>query len=252
MRKWNSEKGMSLVEATIILMVLAILTAVIAPSAGDYINEARNVKAKEDVEAIGTGIMRVLRDTGSKCLKMDASLACTKANRVDLLVSGTGVADTDVDDAAKEVSGSASGALTGNAVATPYNWAGGDNTNTPAAAERATVDDQLITNTTVAYTGVNFTGGGGPRVGLGWRGAYLTGPAGLDPWGYRYQANTVFLGVATDASTGGAEGNADGGWSYDAMVLSPGTNGMVETAFGPAGGSASGDDVIYVIKGSTR
>jgi hypothetical protein len=183
---------------------------------------------------------------------MAAGLACTKANRVDLLVSGTGVADTDVDDAAKGVSGSASAALTGNAVATPYNWAGGANTNTPALAERATVDDQLITNTTVAYTGVNFTGGGGPRVGLGWRGAYLTGPAGLDPWGYRYQANTVFLGVASDAAAGGAEGNADGGWSYDSMVLSAGTNGMVETAFGPAGGTASGDDVIYVIKGSTR
>src|SRR5687767_7383196 len=50
MRKWNAEKGMSLVEATIILMVLAILTAVIAPSAGDYVNDARQTKAKEDVE----------------------------------------------------------------------------------------------------------------------------------------------------------------------------------------------------------
>ncbi len=253
MRKWNSEQGMSLVEATIILMVLAILTAVIAPSAGDYINEARAVKAKEDVEAIGTGILRVLRDTGSRCLKVDASLACTRANRVDLLVSGAGIADTDVDDAAKEVSGAASAALTGNAAATPYNWAGGDNTNTPAVAERATVDDQLITNATVAYTCGELhrrrrpahrprlarclpDRPGRPRsVGLP-----LPGEHGVPRRRHRRGAPAS------------AEGNADGGWSYDAIVLSPGSNGMVETAFGASGSSAGGDDVIYVMKGSTR
>ena len=41
----KSNAGMSLVEATIILMVLAILTAVIAPSAADYVNDARHTKA---------------------------------------------------------------------------------------------------------------------------------------------------------------------------------------------------------------
>ena len=251
MRKWNSERGMSLVEATIILMVLAILTAVIAPSAGDYVNEARNVKAKEDVEAIGTGIMRMLRDTGNKCMKKDASLACTKANRVDLLLGGSGFANADATTAAKEVTGTVSPALVGTN-ATPYNWAGGDNTNTPVAGNRATIDDQLITNASALYTAVSFTSGGGPRAGVGWRGAYLTGPAGLDPWGYKYQANTVFLGVASDSTTGGGQGQADGGWSYDAMVLSPGSNGIVETAFAPTGATASGDDVIFVIKGSTR
>ena len=43
MRKWSSERGMSLVEATIILMVLATLTAVISPSIADYNNDARQV-----------------------------------------------------------------------------------------------------------------------------------------------------------------------------------------------------------------
>lgn len=253
MRKWNAERGMSLVEATIILMVLAVLTAVIAPSAGDYMSEARAVKAKEDVENIGGAIVRLLRDTGNKCLKVAAGSACTTTNRVDLLVSGTGVANTDVDDAAKEVSASASPALAGTA-ATPYNWAGGDNTNTPAAGNRDTLDSQFILNT-AAYTAVSFSGGGGPFKAVGWRGAYLTGLVSLDPWGYRYQANTVFLGVATNATTGGTEGLADGGWSHDSIVLSPGTNGIVETDFAQAanvGQFAEGDDIIYVIKGSTR
>ena len=87
MRKRDSERGMSLVEATIILMVLATLTAVISPSIADYNNDARQVKAKEDVEAIGTGVLRLLRDTGSRCIRKTGTTDCTKANRVDLLVS---------------------------------------------------------------------------------------------------------------------------------------------------------------------
>src|SRR3954469_19865951 len=88
MRKRNSERGMSLVEATIILMVLARLTAAISPSIADYTNDARQVKAKEDVEAIGTGILRMLKDTGSRCLRTAGTPDCTVATRVDLLVSG--------------------------------------------------------------------------------------------------------------------------------------------------------------------
>src|SRR5215467_8378394 len=83
-RTVNAETGMSLVEATIILMVLALLTAVIAPSAGDYIEEARNTKAKHDVEAIGTGLVRLLRDTGLPCLSKTGA-SCSKANKVEPL-----------------------------------------------------------------------------------------------------------------------------------------------------------------------
>jgi len=256
MRKWNAERGMSLVEATIILMVLAILTSVIAPSAGDYINDARATKAKEDVEVIGMSIVRLLRDTGNKCLLKDATVACTIANRVDLLLSGSGTANADAAVAAKEVAGSAAALNGNNAAAASYNWAGGDNTDTPVAANRDTVDSQLILNTPV-YTGVSFTGGGGPARAVGWRGAYVTGSVGADPWGGKYQANTIFLAVATDAETanGFDEGDADGGWSNDAFVLSPGSNGVVDTDFAAAsnvGATAEGDDVIYVIKGSTR
>lgn len=245
MRKWNSESGMSLVEATIILMTLAILTAVIAPSAGDYINEARNVKAKEDVEAIGTGILRLLRDTGNRCLLVDGAAACTKGNRVDLLLGsgndakGALAADYTVANAAAATDGS-------------YNWAGSSLT----ATQTDTIDEQLVVNTTTPYSSANlFTAGGGPRAGIGWRGAYLTGATGADPWGYKYQANAIFLGVAKDGGTGNAEGESDGGWTSDVIVVSGGTNGAIETSFGATGAQASdgaGDDVIYTIKGSTR
>jgi type II secretory pathway pseudopilin PulG len=245
---------MSLVEATIILMVLAILTSVIAPSAGDYISDARATKAKEDVEVIGTGILRVLRDTGNKCLKKAAGTACTKVNRVDLLLSGTGIDAAAATVAAKEVTGSAIASLGTNAVGGTYNWAGGDNTNTPAQAQRDTVDSHLVLNTPT-YGAVSFSGGGGPAKAVGWRGAYVTGLVGADPWGAKYQANTVFLAVASDADAGTAEGESGGGWSHDSIVLSAGSNGIVETDFAQAantGAQAEGDDIIFVIKGSTR
>ena len=90
MRKFTSERGMSLIEATIILMVLAILTSVLAPSVGDYVNDARQTKVKEDVEALGTGILRMLRDTGKPFPQVVVGTGATSyadENRVDLLVS---------------------------------------------------------------------------------------------------------------------------------------------------------------------
>jgi type II secretory pathway pseudopilin PulG len=252
MRKWNAERGMSLVEATIILMVLATLTAVISPSIADYANDAESVKAREDVEAIGTGVLRLLRDTGSRCLRLAGTTDCTKANRVDLLIS----AGTD-----PRADNSATVALDADAATTAsVSWL-----PTAAPAQQDTIDDQLIENdNATAYTAAGFTGGGGPRMKIGWRGAYLNGPVNGDPWGNKYQANTIFLAVATDAADGAAvsdttEGLKQAGWQRNVLVLSAGANAIVETEFGGsaagAGGvgvTAGGDDVIYVLRGSTR
>jgi Tfp pilus assembly protein PilE len=261
-RNYSSELGMSLVEATIILMVLAVLTAVVAPSIGDYVEDARQTKAKEDVEAIGTGILRLLRDTGLPCLSTSpGSSPCSLANRVDLLVSSgnePAVTAAAFDPGADALINTAADQTAGSAT---VNWAGASGvagagaTNVPiAAGDRATVDAQLVSNT-AGYTAVSFTTAGGPQAGLGWRGAYVTGPVGADPWGFVYQANTVFLSTATDATDGTGVGEMRGGWPYDVIVISAGSNGSVQTKFGDStnGGSvAVGDDVIYTVQGATR
>jgi type II secretory pathway pseudopilin PulG len=240
----RSAQGMSLVEATIILMVLATLTAVIAPSAGDYIEEARNTKAKEDVESIGMGIARLMRDTGLPCVSLNGS-SCSKVNRVELLVSGSNETTN------LPTSDAAAYATNANfASAAALNWAGAT-TSPVAVGTRDLMDPHLVSNT-AAYTAAGFTGGGGPRHAVGWRGAYLNGPLDVDPWGYVYQASTVFLGVATDATAGTGEGALSGGWSADVMVISAGSNGNIQTLFGALGGAAVGDDVAYVLQGSTR
>ena len=264
-RNFRSESGMSLVEATIILMVLAILTSVIAPSMGDYVEDARQTKAKEDVEAIGTGILRLLRDTGFPCLSTEpvatASLttACDLASRVEVLQSGGSMPGLDV--AASTVP---DGTL--NEAGATYNWPGStglvgvdgdpdtdDDTDVPLA-NTGTVDAHLVTNTGPLYhTSALFTSGGGPRVGIGWRGPYLTGPVGADPWGYKYQVNTAFLTVASNGTAASGEGSPASGWHRDVVVVSAGSNSEIQTPVAGTGVSASGgDDVIYVIQGATR
>ena len=102
----NSRRGLSLVEVTIMLFVLMLLTGVLAPSMIDFVRDAQWVKAKEDCEAIGVSVLRLTSDIGP-CLRFDASGSCTKANRVDLLFSdGPDVTAADV----------------GGTTAGPLNW----------------------------------------------------------------------------------------------------------------------------------
>lgn len=260
-RKLSRETGMSLVEATIILMVLGILTAVIAPSVGDYLEDARQTKAKEDVEAIGTGILRLLRDTGLPCLTTvsgaTVATGCTKAGRVDVLV-GSGNSPTVTASAVTLPNGSH-----GDTANATNNWVGstsgdgvdaapGGNDDTNVALNLTdTIDRQLVTNA-AGYTAVSFATGGGPAKAIGWRGAYLTGPTGADPWGNKYEANTIFLTTASDASAGTTEGLQSAGWSKDVIVISAGSNGAIDTTMMGTGVTAASDDVIYTVQGASR
>ena len=245
----QGQHGMSLVEATIILMVLAILTAVVAPSIGDYVNDAKHTKAKEDVEAIGTTIMRLTRDVGP-CLKLVAATACTKANRVDILVSNGPTITTAFE------SGNATTAFTNADITSgALNW--------HHTANRDTMQNQFVLNAPLYGTPATTTPTGytlsGPQGGLGWRGSYIDDVIGPDPWGNQYVANTAFLSVASDATAGTAEGNASGGWSRDVIVVSMGPNALIETAI--AGFTTTnqqyvtrrgGDDLVYTVTGDTR
>jgi Tfp pilus assembly protein PilE len=240
-----NERGLSLVEVTIILMVMAVLTAVVAPAAGSYIEGARHVKAKVDIEAIGGAIEQVLHSTGLPCLSLNGT-SCANAvtGQVELLVSGSAVGSNE-----PTVSTAAFTAPASAASSTSLNWAGG--ASEVADARRDVMDDQFVTNAP-AYPSVSFTAAGGPRPGVGWRGPYLSGPLDVDPWGYAYQASTLFLSVASNAADGTGAGQLRGGWTSNVVVISGGSNGVIQTAFGSGTTTAVGDDVVYVVQGATH
>jgi hypothetical protein len=242
----TTERGLSLIEVTIMLLVLMLLTGVLAPSIMDFVKDAQWVKVKEDCEAIGVSVARLTRDVGP-CLKFSGTGACTVSNRVDVLYSdGPDVTTNDVaGDAVANFYG-------GGNTASELNWHKDD-------SRGDSMEHQFVDNGGgPAYpTPADFNSDTsvGPQAGLGWRGAYLSPPIGPDPWGHRYLVNSVFLSVARDAEPGTAEGQKSGGWSHDTFCISAGPNGQFETAFG---GNAThgvyrrGDDVIFIISGDTR
>src|SRR5687768_4176294 len=95
--KGQGHCGMSLVEATIILMIIATLTAVIGPSIGDYIEDARRSAARRDTETIATALTRMLADTGEAWFVRNGARTGTAtdqgapshlvAARVDMMIS---------------------------------------------------------------------------------------------------------------------------------------------------------------------
>jgi hypothetical protein len=77
-----------------------------------------------------------------------------------------------------------------------------------------------------------------------WRGAYLPGPIGPDPWGTRYAVNVEFLARALGA---GPSGNVN-----DVFVISAGADRAVDTRFDVDGPTPGSSDLIYVLSGGTR
>ncbi len=231
-------EGFTLIEITIVVAVISLLVAILVPAIGNYMDTARHVKARRDVEVIALTLTRLRIDIGQSCLRRDAASSCTKTNRVDLLESdGPDVISSDVTAASFS-----NGEINGGSI----NWHNDGGT-------AATMRDQFVLNTPVYPTPrENIASHPGSFRVPGWRGAYLTAPIGPDPWGKKYLMNTVFLSAATDAAAGAAEGQKSGEWSYDVFVISAGPNGLYETPFGQKNAVASGDDVIHVITGDIR
>jgi type II secretory pathway pseudopilin PulG len=254
MRRVKGQAGMSLVEATIILLVLMLLTSVLAPSIFDYFRDAQTVKVKEDCEAIGITVARLVRDVGP-CLRKVAGpgfVPCDINNRVDLLYS-------DGPPNYLFVPANVTTPAFNNAFVNTVNW----NTDNPANPNADSMVNQFTTNAPMyAVPGAPEMQHTYPSMGLGWRGAYLPSPIGPDPWGRRYLVNSAFLAPAQVLSPP-IPLDPDGGvgWNRDVFCISAGPNQLYETDIAgrpagtgvPTGGTfRGGDDFIFVIQGSTR
>jgi type II secretory pathway pseudopilin PulG len=237
----RNERGMSLVEATVILATLSALTAAMAPAVGNYLNSAQQATAKKDVETLGSAIAQMLNDTGEGWIVRDGNGASAtavpshaSANRVDLLVSNGTVPTLGV---ARATAGT--------------DWtAAVDNAATQSLANYLVLNtpSNLAANAYRSAANMSVTTSFDPDAGgffnspQAWRGAYLPGPIGPDPWGTRYAVNVEFLARAPGASSGSVN---------DVIVLSPGDDGRIDTRF-DIDGVTSGSDVFYVLSGSSR
>jgi type II secretory pathway pseudopilin PulG len=152
-RTFASQRGLSLAEVTIMLSVLSVLGAVLAPSIGDYVDDARRVRAVSDVQTLAATFARFTFD-------VTADRANPKNwTSADLLV-GPGDPPLDGDGSDPAWSAGIDGARVGR------------------------LEDHLLTNT----PGYTARQAGSPHAPSGWRGAYVSG-LGPDPWGHRYAIN---------------------------------------------------------------
>lgn len=242
----KGQRGLSLIEVTIMLLVLMLLTSVLAPSIFDFVQDAQWVKVKEDCEVIAISLARLIKDVGPRLVTQRGSYASYK---MDIMVS-------DGNPPAAIVPGPVTGFPNG----TLTNWWNGTPADPRTANHIGTCDEQLITN----EAGVGRTVAGqiypeptsqfGLKWGQGWRGAYLSPPCGPDPWGYAYQVNTTFFPTVFIDNTLGEVYKFH---CQDVFCLSPGKNGVIETPFGvsftgnvpngPQGTKRGGDDWVTVI-----
>ena len=217
----RSERGLSLVEATIVLAVASMLAAIMAPTVRNYVQTTQQAAAKKDVEAIGGGLMQFLTDTGEAWFLRDGNGAAATnvpshgtSNRVDLLVSDGRIpakltarsAGTDWD------------AAVDNAAVQKleYYLVTNSPSNTSANAYR-TAANMSVTTQYDPDAGMTY------NAEHAWRGPYVPGPIGPDPWGYRYEVNVEFLARTLGAGPAGSV--------TDVVVISSGNNALIEQVF---------------------
>ena len=203
-------RGISIIEITIVLSVVAVLTAVAAPVAARTIDRARLTRATTDVTAIATAINSFVTEHTAFIPFTSTGLTGTNTVTIMMLVSDG--------DTPRQVS------ATGSNI-----W---DDPVNPAAGTELKVDfleRHLITNTP------GGTGAYSTSATTGWRGAYMHGPIDADPWGNRYAVNVLYFRTTAPVLN-------------DVFVLSTGPDEEIDTAFTVNGARPGDDDLIRVVR----
>lgn len=256
---------MSLIEASIILSVISILAAILAPGVNGYIDQSRRARAQGDLEAIGTALQTFIDDNGEhQFLNVAKGFFAEEppdrsddATRVDLLVS-----DGDIPPYQTALGATESfwtQAVDLSKIDTLVNHLV---TNSPATAEGATPDAPYRTPTDMTVNHTSTTSdflrleSSGFNGAYSWRGAYLRGPVGPDPWGNRYAVNVAFLDPApTDPIASiTAAFNADEAPypRLDVFVLTAGPDEEIDTPSAQDGAVPGDDDLIFMVSANAK
>lgn len=248
----REQRGFTLVEVTIILLVLVILSTIMLPQLGNFNRLARFVKVKEDLGAICATMKKFLDEVmvPGPFGKPGGGTAAP-ANPVGLLV-GPGTVPTSA--AGNQCTGAS---LNGNwdavlstGVANALFTCKTDigtavdvvnfvtdrldyhlQVNQPFNTVSAVLTDRYKNQKDDASVGAFF----------GWRGPYFE-EITADPWGTRYSVNTYGLHSASNGST----------FSTAVICISFGPNLVADTAFElehPNGYVIGGDDQAVVLSG---
>jgi type II secretory pathway pseudopilin PulG len=255
----GGERGVSLVEATVVMAVFALLAAVLAPSVGGYIDAARQTRAREDVQVIATAMRDFMADNAELQFLIDGTGAVSggvigppgrgDGNRINLLVSDGDIPELSAAAAADTLWTTAINFTTVDTFSNHLI----ENTADEIAANR--YRNPRDVTTTGNGLGVDFArpSSGGFNAPYAWRGSYLRGPVDPDPWGNRYAANVVFLDPAVGVAVAGIPGVAVADYPrMDVFVASAGPDEEVDTRIAQDGAVPGDDDFIFVVSSHAK
>lgn len=221
----KKQHGFTLVEVTIILLVLVILSTIMLPQLGNYNRLARFVKAREDLGAICSQLKKMIDET---MMMPHTDPQGAGGNRVGLMVGPGRIPQAGFRTFGTNVNtGGAHWALTDN---TLFN----QNTNggTAVQFQVGTFAEHLQYND----PGVSqYPMDKGPF--FGWRGPYFDAIT-ADPWGQRYAVNTFGLHVLPTEANGGI-------YTTAVVCYSAGPDGGIDTVIDqPADGILDSDGQV--------
>jgi len=257
-----SRRFWSLIELTIILVVLSILCAILAPVIDRYVRNAKVVRAREDVQAIAMAVVMFIEDTANSYFLEEgtgggaaggasrdpngsAPDQTTGANRVALLVSDGDVPEVEATSGGADwglPENSADGIIDFLENHLVRNMPGGN----PANAYRTPTD---LTNGVVADLMFARDESGGFNSEFAWRGPYMTAPIDPDPWGNRYAANVRYLDARSNTVNLTAPYN---GFEEDTVVITAGPDEEIDTDFEVDGLTPGDDDILYTLSANSR
>lgn len=228
-RSLSRERGVSLVEVTIVLVAISILAGAVAPSAKRTLDTARISRAVTDEAAIRQAIYNFFTDQAAlDAFTIDGSDPGTgSALLVETLVS-----DGDIPRECVPAQGCTSAPLWTN----PVSNAGG---------LTDFLERHLVTNNPRGSSANDY-----PVGAAAWRGLYISSPVDPDPWGNRYAVNVEWLNNNSNC----------GRRSNDVFVMSAGPDEVIDTPYrfdvpgcgagtvGTGGAYPGNDDLITIVR----
>jgi type II secretory pathway pseudopilin PulG len=227
----RSADGLSLIEVTVMLVVLMALAGALVPVVGDTIATARMVRARNDLSQLAVALTNFQRDVGPIVFdgsRLRQPQTVSSLRIVDLLVSDGELPDVaDVVPVETLAQGLFLDPSVGTGRAALSAWV------TNAATDRCDLH-------------LRINGRGYPESqagpGTGWNGPYVGKPVAGDPWGHAYLINTGFLR--------GLPPRAGRCANCAVYAISAGPNGQIETPFQQplANANLLGDDLAVRIQ----
>lgn len=259
----RKDEGFTLVEVSIILFVLVILSSILVVNLGDYNRLARYARAKEDVGALCSALVQYMLDTGETAFyhwggRHDGGVYSSTPDRRDPVGLLIGDGDTPMLNHGIAEDG-------GEHWQTPVGESfdeSKDISGTPVWFRVDTFANHLIHNTPSDNRANGYrtpsdmiSGGSSGNIGGGllfdtadgqgfnslfaWRGPYIADRVDPDPWGNRYMANV--FGLYTPADMSGD------GYGTAVVCYTAGPDEEIDTGFNQPGGWFTGDDDITAL-----